>query len=274
MREFVCNYATLRFLPYRETGEFVNVGVVVYCPEIDFFDFKLSERQRARVRHFFPELDKDVLRAALHAMKRELLRRRNTGLLFADPALIPERLDAFRSLVRRRESLLHFSEAGMLTAADPVQTVDRLYDRFVNRDFAQQKEYQEEVMRRRLADWLQEWHLKKQYKVDERVGGKDFRVRLPFVHKEGGRPVKAIKPLSLTKRDPTNVYEHGDAWVSRMRRLKETGHLPERMIFAVSFPESGDPRNAAERIREDLERLDVAVVPFDEKERIRELAAV
>jgi len=26
-----CNYAMLRFLPYPETGEFVNVGVVVNC---------------------------------------------------------------------------------------------------------------------------------------------------------------------------------------------------------------------------------------------------
>jgi hypothetical protein len=274
MREFVCNYATLRFLPYRETGEFVNVGVVIYCPEIDFFDFKLSERQGARVRHFFPELDKEVLRAALFAMKRELLRHRNTGRLFADPASIPDRLAAFRSLVRRRESLLHFSEVGMLMSADPVHTVRRLYDRFVNRDFAQQKEYQEVVMRRRLDDWLKEWNLRRRYKVDERVGGKEFRVKLPFVHRDGAGPVKAIKPLSLTNRDTTNVYEHGDAWVSRMRRLRETGYLPDCMIFAVTFPEAGDQRNAAEKIREDLESLKVEVVPFAEKERIRELAAV
>ncbi len=27
-----CNYAIIRFLPYPETEEFVNVGVVLACP--------------------------------------------------------------------------------------------------------------------------------------------------------------------------------------------------------------------------------------------------
>lgn len=30
MNELTCNYAPIRFQPYRETGEFVNIGVVVY----------------------------------------------------------------------------------------------------------------------------------------------------------------------------------------------------------------------------------------------------
>ncbi len=41
MKQFVCNYAPVRFLPYRETGEFVNVGVVLHCPQTDFFGFRL-----------------------------------------------------------------------------------------------------------------------------------------------------------------------------------------------------------------------------------------
>jgi hypothetical protein len=34
-----CTYAALRFLPYRETCEFANVGVVVCAPEAGFFGF-------------------------------------------------------------------------------------------------------------------------------------------------------------------------------------------------------------------------------------------
>lgn len=39
-----CNYAVVRFLPYRETGEFVNVGVVLYCREAGFFDVALEPK--------------------------------------------------------------------------------------------------------------------------------------------------------------------------------------------------------------------------------------
>ena len=40
-----CNFAVLRFRPYRETGEFVNIGVVLACPAARFFDFHV-ETQR------------------------------------------------------------------------------------------------------------------------------------------------------------------------------------------------------------------------------------
>jgi hypothetical protein len=50
MKDLVCNYAPVRFLPYRETGEFVNVVVVVYFPEINYQDFKLETRRTERMR--------------------------------------------------------------------------------------------------------------------------------------------------------------------------------------------------------------------------------
>jgi hypothetical protein len=32
-KQHTCNYAILRFLPYPETGEFVNVGILVTCQQ-------------------------------------------------------------------------------------------------------------------------------------------------------------------------------------------------------------------------------------------------
>jgi hypothetical protein len=278
MSETVCNYAAIRFQPYRETGEFVNVGVVVYCPEFDFFDFKITQRRHARVKKFFPELNGAIFSASIEAMRLELQRRRNTGALFTgerinDPT-VRERIEEFRCLVRRKESLLHFSDVAMTTTTDPTQAAKALFSRLVERDFARQKEYQEHVMRRRLKTWLQEWQLDGCYAVNQRVGGPEFNVRLPFVHMAGGRPLKALKPLDLAKSDTTNIYEHGDAWVSRMRRLSETGYLPGQVVFAVSFPDSGVQQKAAEKIRAELQELRIDVVPFSEKQRIRQLAEI
>ena len=45
MSELVCNYAIARFRPYRETSEFVNVGVVLICQQVNYFGF-LFERRR------------------------------------------------------------------------------------------------------------------------------------------------------------------------------------------------------------------------------------
>ena len=60
MNKFVCNYAIARFRPYRETAEFVNVGVVLLCPQVDFFGHAFERRKYKRITDFFPELDFDI----------------------------------------------------------------------------------------------------------------------------------------------------------------------------------------------------------------------
>jgi hypothetical protein len=279
MSEFVCNYATVRFLPYRETGEFVNVGVVVDCPEIDFFDFRLAEKRFRRIHSFFPELDKAVYKAAIKMLSEELTSHRNEKSLFTEGRAIGDRdvtkaLDTFRWLLRRREALLHFAEPGSIVVTDPGKTVNNLFDRLVNRDFAQHRHYQEVLMQQRLAMWLREWKLKRAYKTNQRVGDDEYHFKLPFVHLENGQPIKAIKPLDLAKSQITEVYEHGDAWVQRMRRLATRGVMPNSVIFAVKFPDEIKHRAASNEIRDALVSINVQVVSIDENEKIRELARV
>ena len=40
IKKLACNYTVLRFLPYTETGEFVNLGVALACPDLHWFDYK------------------------------------------------------------------------------------------------------------------------------------------------------------------------------------------------------------------------------------------
>src|SRR5512135_1840724 len=74
MKELVCNYAIARFLPYRETGEFVNIGVVLTCPQVGYSDFLFEKRKYKRVTDFFPELDVEIFKSGLQAFLLELER--------------------------------------------------------------------------------------------------------------------------------------------------------------------------------------------------------
>ena len=51
-----CNYTVIRFLPYPETGEFVNLGIAMACPDMHWFDYRLETRRIDRITNFFPEL--------------------------------------------------------------------------------------------------------------------------------------------------------------------------------------------------------------------------
>lgn len=71
-------YTVLRCVPRVEREEFVNVGVVLYCPGREFLGaaWHLDE---ARLRAFAPELDVTAVRAALQAVDLVCAGEAHTG---------------------------------------------------------------------------------------------------------------------------------------------------------------------------------------------------
>ena len=161
-RERVGNFPIVRVLPYRETGEFVDVGVAIHAPETGTFDQRLATGKRnRRVKGFFPELDMAVYKAAVGSLDSELRRQRAYfDLLRSGPAdrVAGDGMTAFRGLLRRRESMLHFAEPRMRLGR-PADVLAALYADYVDRHFARQADYHETVMRARLARELREWGL-------------------------------------------------------------------------------------------------------------------
>jgi Protein of unknown function (DUF3037) len=270
MKQLVCNYAPLRFLPYWDVGEFVNVGVVLHCPQVDYFGFRLAPSKRTgRVSGFFPELDTKVFKAALQGIKRELAlvqskHRPLPTLGEVAPQIAKEQAQRFLEVIRRREGLLHFGDAGTLLSDTPREALDGLFGRFVERQFAQKREYQENVMRDRLEDFLHDWNLAQYYQMNRKVGDNEFHVVMPFVYYQGEVPAKAIKTLDLDKDEPSDVYDHGGAWVEKMERLKGRKQLPPAVVFTVRFPEIGKRMKAAEEICDELRQLGVESVAFND----------
>lgn len=276
MKEFACNFAIVRFRPYRETGEFVNVGIVLSCPQLGYFGHCFEQRKHKRITDFFPELDLQIFKAGMGGLRKELARMA-TALpeahpQFLLPAEVQARNAAFKELVRPRETIFQFGEVGTVLAADPGAKLQELFEFYVKRQFAQDREYQEVIMRRRLAEFLEREKLGHLYR-EEQVGTEDYHVFLPFVYSDRGTARKAIKPLHLDKKAPTEIYRHGDAWVSTVRRLRQMDRLPMEMLFTVKVPSSGEKCEiAAKEICRELETQDTLVVPFAETDRILQFA--
>lgn len=265
MTELVCNYATIRFLPYRETGEFVNVGVVAHCPEAGFLDYRMLGKRTRRISAFFPELDLNVFRQARDAMEHELKRQRD------DSGDHRRRLFEFHTLTSRRESLLHFTPLRTrLIAEEPAAALEVIYKEQVERSFAQSKEYRDTKLAHRLASLMREWNVYGRFERNKRLGTDEYHVRLPFVRNDDRL---AIKPLDLDRSERTEVLNHGDSWVQKARRLGEVGVQLSQLVFPIRFPLKGPKKEAAEEIAQTLQSLKVEVVPFGDRDRLRELAA-
>jgi hypothetical protein len=275
----VCNYAIARFLPYAETEEFVNVGAVLHCPATGYLDFLLARRW-SRVTNFFPELQEQLFRDAAQLFRVDL-RSACQAIDGGQPQQLvletnrDESARVFTELVRTRESLFRFGTVRTVLAEDPRAKLHEVFNFYVERQFARDREYQETVMARHLRKVFTLAGTGERYRQGS-LGNEWYSVTLPFVYRRGDEAIRAIKPLDLNKETSTRIIEHGDQWINRVRRLRDINALPKEFLFAVQAPNNGDQRRAeaAREIETELRRLDMDVVPIGDEQRVVEFAKV
>jgi hypothetical protein len=116
------DYAIIRVVPLVEREEFVNVGVVLFCPDQDFLGAKI-ELDEARLTALFPSVDVALVRQHLEAFRRVC----EGGGAAGPIGLLPLR-ERWHWLVAPRSTIIQTSapHSGLCTA--PRGALDRLLD--------------------------------------------------------------------------------------------------------------------------------------------------
>jgi hypothetical protein len=272
MRLVACRYAVVQFAPYRETGEFANAGVVLMCPETGYFGFKLQTRRTRRITDFFDELPREFYVRAIKAMGNELERVAHVVVDAPSHGRADYLRQVFESLIHPREAMVRFSAPRVVMTADPVGELARQFDHQVDRAFAT-PEYVEHAMEKHIKSLLSKLQLAMPF-GPRRVGDDAFHARFPLVQQQDGVLIKIIKPFHLNQAEPVGIYEHGDAWLQKIKRLRDRKQLPDAVLFAIKAPPSTDiKRHAAyTEIRSDLLKLDVQTVDEGAEQQIADFA--
>ncbi len=140
--EIPCLYAIVRFRPFVETGEFANVGIVLAAPKEGLLLFKLMDKRFSRVSNFFEQLPIDVLRNCLVDLRIELeLLQTMVQQAKYNQEHVDLSRNLFHELVRERETMIRYSEVGTILSQNPELTVEKLYARYVERDFTEKKNH-------------------------------------------------------------------------------------------------------------------------------------
>ncbi len=116
----VFEYAVLRAVPRPDRGEFVNVGVLLYCPAVDFLSAKTFV-DVSRVRALDPGVDVEVLEAALAHLGASC-----DGAPSAGPVSETSRGKRFRWLTAPRSTVIQTSPTHTGFTDDPEAEVNRL----------------------------------------------------------------------------------------------------------------------------------------------------
>lgn len=118
-------YAVLRVVPLVEREEFVNVGVILYCPGQRFLkmEFVLNP---LRLQAFAPELDLDGIQAYLLAMGKVCKGGKEGGVI--GQLTIASR---FRWLTATRSSVIQTSKVHPGFCIDAESTIQKLMEQLV-----------------------------------------------------------------------------------------------------------------------------------------------
>ena len=278
IKKLACNYTILRFLPYAEPGEFVNLGVALACPDLHWFGYRLETRRLDRITDFFPELkqSKAAFVEGRKLFKDELDRvakmmndgKENTQLRFKEDAKLFNQV--FLNLVRPREEVFCFSPPRTCLTEEPAAELERLFDFYVERGFAQRQEYQETLMTKRLRTVFS---AKKIVDLTEHTFTSDFcHAHFPFVRRTGDRYVRAIHPLDLDKVETPKIVEHADRWKNRLQRLKDVPEHPEQVLLVVRRPGAGKQLDVCQQMCKELNAAGAILLPQEDKTEILKFA--
>lgn len=118
-------YAIIRVVPRVEREEFLNVGVIVYCPSQRFLK-AIFELKEERLRAFGADLDKELLKKYLCVFELVCKGEPEGGTIGKLPIS-----NRFHWLTATRSTIIQTSPVHLGLCTDPQATLDRLYDTMV-----------------------------------------------------------------------------------------------------------------------------------------------
>lgn len=279
------DFATIGFRPFPETQEFVTMGVVALDITVRQFDFVfLDARKTGRVLAMFPKAGKALYREARAKLETELASIRNAvngqgpgGNVPLFPVFREKEGGLFAAITSPREGVFCFPVKGRRMAADMPTVLDALKARFIDQDGLTAQQAGEQQMAKALKNILRNAKLLPAYKLNARIGPVEFQVTFAFAHlKDEHRADRALRPLNFDLATSTDIYNHGDEWIQKIKRLKRLDFRPDRCLIAARAPkdESEHRGDAFRQIMADLLAEDFLCIGEHETEKVLDFARV
>jgi hypothetical protein len=195
-----CSYFLVRYVPDVEKGEFINIGVFLFCPAEQFLDCLFSDDSR-RVKRFHPQADTEFFKL-LQADFEDQIKKREGDL----EAYIREMQQSYSNLIQ-------LSPPRQCLTPNLLAQLQDLFERYVGVRAASPTEQDTRMyIRQRMTDSLRRHGVLEHPSFERRIPASQWTgVGDPFAfdfgykpHEQPGKPnghVRLIHNVSL-QRDP------------------------------------------------------------------------
>jgi len=247
-------YVTLRYVHDTTSGEFVNVGVAVFCPEKRFLGAK-CRRTYGRISKVFPGVDGEAFKGALRSIEARFAERaRRFAEELPIECAVSVREHAL-AILPDDDSALQWSSVGGGLTNDPETALERLFERMVHRyDEKQNQERRsdDEVWRNFKRD-LESRHILDRFEP-KRIASQDDEVEFQHAWKNG--VWHCLEPLSFDLSSAETIRDKAHRWLGQLTSLRDA---PERfkVYLLLGAPQQDQLRPAFERAVKILGKIPV-----------------
>lgn len=243
----IFDFATIGFRPFPETQEFVTIGVVALDTAARQFGYVIQDaRKTGRVQSMFPKAGKELYREARRSLEKEMANIRNAvngqgegGNVPLFPAFREKEDGLFAAITSPREGLFCHPVKGRRMAEDMDDVLAALKARFIDQEGLTAQKAGEQQMARAIKNVLRNAKLLPAYKENARIGPEEFQVTFAFAHlSEIGLADRAMRPMNFDLATSTDIFNHGDEWIQRMKRLKRLNYRPDHCLITTRSPKN------------------------------------
>ncbi|WP_250528806.1 DUF3037 domain-containing protein [Caballeronia sp. ATUFL_F1_KS4A] len=261
------SYSILRYVHDVATGEFVNVGVVVYSPQQHYFDFNLR-KSLGRISDLFPDIKATGFRSLLRVVSRRLeeIKKASEPILDVKPDTRTfEHLLA--SVLPKDDSALVWANGGTGVSGDVSAVLTRLFERYVAKyDRPKQKQGRtDEDVGRSVRKSLQDRHLL-EYFEPKTIEGKSDDVKFEFAWKNG--IWHCIEPLSFDLSGADNIRDKAHKCAGEIVGISDSQDK-FKVYLVLGKPDRADLTDAFEKAKGILHNVSSAEIYVeDEKDEL------
>ncbi|OYU65728.1 MAG: hypothetical protein CFE22_12520 [Cytophagaceae bacterium BCCC1] len=118
-------YAVIRLVPRVERGEYINIGVVLYCKSLKTLDF-VFQINKSRILSLFPEVDLEEVESHLLSFQKICQGTPDSGLIGSQ-----DFASRFRWLTARRSTIIQASDIHPGYCQQPTAALNKIFEEMV-----------------------------------------------------------------------------------------------------------------------------------------------
>ncbi|WP_427833699.1 DUF3037 domain-containing protein [Actinobacillus pleuropneumoniae] len=262
-------YSFVRYRPYFETGEFVNVGLLMCEPESKKLTYRLVSKNNKRVNDFF-------YRSKIFESVRDTIDNELQYIVNQPFDVSPQEMATFfHHYVDVKEGIIQYSDAAVGVVDDPQTYFNNLYHQFIQNAGVKTESQEQSIIKHYRMLFKQDAdQILLSYK-QHIVRGELAKFTLPLALKNDNDPqiLKAVKPLAFDQIESPSMIEHCDSWVAKINRAEEEGLLKtDNILFTLDTPDTADKVNILNTIKRTFDKFKIPHISWNEDRQLLEFA--